>query len=254
MLFSTPSTPKPKEAKSILLIGPPGGGKTALLMQFPQVAFLDCDRNLDGPELFIRSKNKELSYGYIPITYDEKGKAIPTHECYDRIIETLGSLKGDSSIQTVGLDGLTMINEFIIQSILKSKNISELETRHWDTVKSKYFRMIATAMRDLGKTTIISCHEKAIVRADKDPKNMMEKIIVGYEPHVQSGIREAMPGFFTDVWRCYAQPAPGDRREFVIQTEATPQHNFLKNSMMMEGKIVVPKGELAWEKIKKYFL
>ena len=48
MQLSTPEKNKPREPKSILLIGPPGSGKTTLALQFPKVCVMDCDRNLDG--------------------------------------------------------------------------------------------------------------------------------------------------------------------------------------------------------------
>lgn len=115
MKLSTPSSPKVRDPLSICLIGAPGAGKTVLAMSFPGVYIADCDENLDGPDLFHRSKNKELSYAYDSMRTDDNGKPVEIYKCFDRLMDKLSLVANEPTIKTVVIDSLTHVNEFIIQ-------------------------------------------------------------------------------------------------------------------------------------------
>lgn len=255
MKVSTPSAPKPPEPLSILLIGPPGGGKTALSMQFPDMAFFDCDRNLDGAERFIRTKNKDLSFSYEPITYNDDGSAVEAALCFDRLIDKIDDLTKaikakQTTIRTASIDGLTMINEMLRQKVMKAQKSQFMETRYWDPFKSDMLKLLVAKLRGLGITTIVTCHE--FIKEKSDPQKMMVTEIVGYTPAVQSGITDFFGGFFTDIWRCFSVPKPGSGNEFKIVTEATGLSPYLKNSVGLPGEISVKNGELAFDKLKPF--
>jgi len=250
MLLSSPSSPKPPEPKSILLIGPHGGGKTALAMQFPFPAFVDCDKNLDGPDRFIRTQRKDLEYGYIQATLDKTtGQPIPIDQIYDNIMRSMDEIKTEPRIKTVILDGLTLINEYIIQKVLKDSGKSEMEMRNWQPFKTKLLNLLVGKLRQLGKTTIVTCHEDPDERQDKT--NMAVKITVAIKPAIQGGIKDQLGGLFTDVWRCTSMAAPGGKVDYKIQTVRDALSD-LKNSMGMPNEILVRQGELAWTKIEPY--
>jgi hypothetical protein len=234
-----------------LLIGPPGGGKTTLAMQFPNVCFMDCDRNLDGPERFIRSKRKDLLYGYVQITYKD-GVAVPVWDCFDRLCDSLTDIKGEKDIETVVIDGLTMVNEFVIQKILKQQGKNEMEARFWQPFKSFFIKLLVAKLRDLGKTTICTCHELILEKPNADPKRIMDPILIGYRPAIQGGITDYFGGFFTDMWRCTAIAAPGGQSEFEILTVRDSKSD-LKNSLGLPPKITIKEGELSWPKLEPYF-
>lgn len=249
MKISSPTAPKPPEPLSILLIGPPGGGKTTLMLQFPDVEVEDCDRNLDGPERFLRTKLKSLAYSYNCITYTDDGKPVPLHLCYDRLLDKLKEARTTPS-KTVGGDSLSLMNEFIVRKVLGDQFRPTIEIRDWMKIKSNYMDLLVANLRSLGKTVIITAHEK--VAKKTDPTNPMLEIITGYEPNVQGSIADVLPGLFTDIWRCTSRPGPGQRTEYVIHTAATALSPYLKNSLGLPSEIIIANGELAFDKLKPF--
>lgn len=238
MKSSLTRTPQPK---SILLIGPPGGGKTTLLMQFPGLWIADCDLNLDGPEKYLKSQKKEVNYHLDTITLDDNGKPVPIHECFQRLLDKLSDVAKEPTIQTVAIDGLTMVNEFIIQKILKEQSKTEMEVRHWQPFKSAMINLLVGKLRGTGKSSIVTCHE--VVMSKTDPKQPMKEEIIGYKPAVQSGITDFFGGFFTDMWRCTAAPAPAGKTEFTLTTGRT-NLSELKNSMGLPNSITNPTYQI----------
>jgi len=248
MNVSKPGSAKPPEPMSILLIGPPGGGKTTLAMQFPYPCFLDCDRNLDGPERFNRKLNSNLEYGYIAVTYDSSGKPIPVDKCYDTLLTEVDNVAKEPTIQTVVLDGVTLINQFIIQKVMKQSGKDNMELRDWGKVAAAFINLLYVRLRQTGKTTIVTCHENPVERAN--PTNPMLKELVKYEPAINGGIANTMSGLFTDVWRCSSLPAVAGKVQFKIQTSKDVLSGDLKNSLGLPSEIIVKEGESAWSKLQ----
>lgn len=231
MKFSTPDEPKTPTPRSILLIGPPGGGKTTLMLQFPNLVVLDCDQNLDGPERYLRQKDDSLSYNYEPICYNDDNSPRPVEDCYDHLMNSLDNVQ-NSDCETVAVDSITMVNEFIIRKILTQQKKPMMEINHWQPFKS-FMLKFCTRLRGLGKTTIVTCHETK--REEADPKNLMKPIVVAYEPSIQGSVCDFFGAFFTDVWRCTAEPSPSGL-DFTLWPVRTTKSD-LKNSLGIPDKI-----------------
>lgn len=251
MITSTPSLPKLRSPLKLLLMGQPGARKTTLMLQFPSVHVLDCDRNLDGPESWIRKNiNKELSYSFDPIRYDEQGQPVDVNKCYDRLCDKLKLIKVSpdyKQVKTVGMDSLSHFNEFVIRYVLSLQRrpgarLGEMEIRDWGPFGSYAIHVIVGLLEETGRDVICTCHETKIT--EPDPSNMMNKVVTGLEPFFQGKVGDSLGGFFTDVWRLEQQPAPGGKSKTTLQTmrSANAKCEFLKNSLSMPAEMDITEG------------
>lgn len=249
MNLSTPSTPKAAEPRAILLLGGPGGGKTTLSMQFPFPCFLDCDRNLDGSEGFVRSKNPKLEYGYTQVTYQD-GKPVPIEKCYDRLISELDSISKEPQVKTVVIDGITLINNFIIAKVQKEQGTEEMKIPSWGRVANAFVKLLIVKVRETGKNTIVTCHETPVERPSAT--NPLLKELIRYDPAISGGIANVLGGLFTDVWRCSSEAGTAGRVQFRIQFTKDNKSGDLKNSLGITQDMIINQGELAWTKLEPY--
>lgn len=223
------SPDKPQtDPMSILLMGPPGSFKTTFMLQFPDLYVVDNDKNLSGPDRFLRKQGWKGNVEFDQPSYDEAGKPLDPSKYYDRSMELLKNAKV-KPYSWVGFDGLTALNEFIIRKVMDEQKVNYMDARHWSSFKTNAIHLLFTVLRHINKNVIVIAHEQRIEKADA--KNIMTPQLVGYEPFLQSKVSEMLGGFFTDVWRLSAKPAPADRYDWELQTMKVPFYDQLKNSI-----------------------
>jgi AAA domain-containing protein len=259
MNYNSSESPKAMDKKCILLIGPPGGCKTTLAMQFPNVCFFDCDQNLDGPRQALkRIMGKEPTFAFERVWMNDSNTQLAMHECFDNLIQQLDNLKaeiqaGKSQFKFACIDGLRVIGEMIKQKLFKKNARDMMETRDWDPYKTSFIKLLVVKARDLGIHTIFTCHERAVYQQSGNPKEMMKEHLVGYEPLLQGGIQDGFAGFFTDVWRITRECGGGMTTEMKITTVKGPLTPDLKSSIGLPNEITIKENELAWPKLAPYF-
>jgi hypothetical protein len=266
MNLSTPTSPKPREPLSILLLGAPGSRKTTFALQFPGVYVIDTDGNLAGPETTIRHGIKDiktgkllvspldpnLSYSWDSANFTSVGDGpkleVPMAMRYDRVKDLLTASR-NLDCQTVFVDSFTMIDHFIITKILKAQSRDELKPNDYQVVKSNYWELL-TKLKGTGKVFIATCHE--IPMYEPSPSNMMKEVLVGYEPSLSGKVRHFLGAFFTDIWRCAIEPeatAAGVVMKAKLYTSKTTKSPDLKNSLGLPAVM-----DATYSEIKKYIV
>lgn len=255
MKTSTPEQPKPPEPRSILLIGAPGSRKTTLAMRFSNcikgLYIINCDQNLDGPEHQLRKIEKlGFTYGYDNVQKRDDGSMRPFNECFDVILKLCDDARTNPEINLVVLDSLTWVNEFDIQKVLTQQKRELMEGRDWAPFKTYFLHLLSAKLRGMGKTTICIVHEQPVW--ESDPKNMMAKNIVKYEPTIQGSVGDFFGAFFTDVWRCEARPAPMGKTESWIVVDKTPKSPDLKNSFGLPTRDIKVDNDNDFKQLWKH--
>jgi len=239
---ASPDSPRKPEPKSILLIGPPGGGKTTLALQFPNVYVLDCDLNLSGPENYLRQAGRPpLEFRYDQIPFDDAGNPVPVQQQWKRLIEKIILAVVDPWVKTIFLDGLTAVDEILLQHVLRTQATTTMRQQDWIPFRSAMVGLIMQ-IRTTGKTSIVSCHEKT----ETDEKGNVE----AFKPAFRSKIGDFFGGFFTDMWRCQAKPGVAGKTSFWVYPQRTSRSD-LKNSVLMPPEIELP-AQGAFEAVNKY--
>lgn len=213
-------------------------------MQFPNPYFLDADMNLAGPDLRLRTLNKDLTYRYDMVALDENDQEVPEEDRFQRMMRLSEHAKKDPWVKTQIYDSLTQISQYLIWEIFKKQKIDQMRTQDWGQHTGGMYSLLIK-QRMTGKTTILTCH-----REDKKKKvdKTLEEIVIGYLPSIRPAIQEQLASFFTDVWNVELRQRPGGVYENWIQCTPTTFMPFLKNSMLMPSEV---KAE--WQEIRKYW-
>jgi hypothetical protein len=246
MRTSSPTSPSTTPLK-ILTLGPPGSRKTSFFLQCPNLLVLDCDRNLVGPETYLRTHgHPALTFGVEDIRYDSKGNPREIWECYDTLMDTLRRLKPDvdtkgdyKQFKNIFVDSLSHVNELIIRKILKVKAKESMDPNHWTDFKSLAYSFLVSKLEETNRNIICSAHE---VTLTKPSDKVMVQEVIGVEPFFQGKVGDMIGAFFTDVWRMDLRLASGGRRELWLQTERTGLCAHLKNSIGLPAEINVTEG------------
>jgi hypothetical protein len=154
------------------------------------------------------------------------------------------SPKEFEQFQTVFVDSLSHVNEFIIRHVLKLQakkaHVMEMEARDWSPFKSYAYVLLVAKLEQINKHVLCSCHE--IKLTEPDSKQIMTERVLGYEPFFQGKVGDIIGAFFTDVWRLEVRPAPGDKSETWLQTVKHPKCEHLKNSLGLPAELNVTAG------------
>ena len=232
---------------ALLLMGPPGGGKTTFMLQFPDLYVLDCDRNLAGPIRYLKSIGKYKPFWYDTISQYESdctdsfgehkaGDAVDIKFGWQRLRQLASAALKDPNIHNIGLDTLTWCDTALYMHVCRTQNKKELGSFDWQPYKRELHTFISE-VKSSGKNLIVNCHEK--IEYD------VAGHVTDYLPTVSTNISSYFGYFFSDMWRCTLEPL-GNKLFAKVETHPTATKH-LKNSLLCGQTI-----EASYEAVAKF--
>jgi hypothetical protein len=215
----------------LLLLGPPKSGKTNAAMIFPNPYFADCDNNLSSAV----NRCGDKTFYYDTINIDDEGKEVPEGFRYERLLQCCKAAANNPDVQTIVVDSLTMVGDYIIAHILRKQNIPQMRIQDYGTLKDLASKFIVW-LRSSGKLIIFTGHEKY----DKDEISG----VLLYRVNFPGQLADTIGAYFSDVWRCECEQSGGDKYKYIVRTMPTPR-------MALGNSLGLPTTfELSWDRLK----
>jgi len=199
-------TDLPPSSKTILVIGPPGVGKTSLLMEVfsSGLAIMDCDNNITGATPYIKRLHKGIlpDVEYFCPTIDAKNAPIPRGLRYKATADKLNEWIKNPSIKVIALDTLTSLVEFAMDEVRRQqgRKIADgikdfiddaFREQDWGAFKFLIKHLVIT-LKASGKTIVFCGHIS--VWEDKLTEIPQEFIAV------PGSLKTEIASLFSEVW------------------------------------------------------
>lgn len=212
-----------EQSFGLLLVGPPKSGKTSFALQFPKPYIADCDNNISGPFGYLKRQNKDPKFFYDVIDLDANGNHVDPSKKWTRLTECLKVAAASPEVQTIIVDSLSKVSDFLVDHILASERISQMRIQDWLSYQNMMKRLIVFLRSLKGKYIIFCAHETV----EKDELDGTLKYFVA----LPSSLKNNLGGFFTDVWRAEYQPGAGGKEgQYMIRAVASARMS-LGNSL-----------------------
>jgi AAA domain len=207
----------------LLLLGPPGSGKSTVICQLPSAYVIDVDVNLGGPLRFCQAHGLSVPIGYDRLDIDENGKEVPPLLRYTRFQKLFMEAYANPEIKTIVIDSATGFTDTLMTEV-KRQQPSLKDGR-------QIFQFFLMAGREfLGKTAqirknfVMTAHEKI----EQDAMTQITQYRVAWPGQ----LGDYIGAFFTNVWRCEVErEGIPPKYKYQIRTMQDTQHYGLKNDL-----------------------
>ena len=223
--------------RSILILGPPGGGKTTFVLQWPNVWIADCDMNLAGPVKWLKKAGLYRPFKYDTIPYDDDGKPLPLAQWWPRLVKKTREALADPTVQIVVVDSLTQVDNMLVEYTMATQGVKVMEIQHWRPFRRDLHDYILSS-RSRGKTFVMLGHEEILTDRQGG--------VLGYRPSVSTKIADYFGYYFTDIWRCQITLDAGNKLRARVRTHPNALCN-LKNSLLLPTEI-----DATWVALEPY--
>lgn len=224
---------------AVLLLSPPGQGKTTLVLQWPDLGYINLDNNLDGPVRYLKSVGRFKPFKHAYPLEDSNGKPLEDCNVWSNLKLVTKELLADSAVGCIVIDSMTVMNRLCTNHVLYLKGHRDpdavMEMKYWDIWKAAMFNYIMD-IRNSGKHLFVLCHIKYVRGEFGDG---IKKIL----PTISSNLADYFGCMFTDIWFSRLQVVSGK-----------PQHTIESMGTAiidLKSSILLPASETAENVLKK---
>jgi hypothetical protein len=205
----------------LLLIGPPGSGKTTTVCGFPNGYVLDLDVNLGGALRFLKARNQPLPLGYDRVDINEKGEVVPPLLRWQRLEALISN--SPPEVETIVIDSATGLTDLLMQEV-KRQQPSVKDGRQLYMFYLEAGKQFLNKFVLLRKHVVLTAHEKI----EQDAMTGITQYRVAWPGQ----LGDYVGAFFTNVWRCEVdREGIPPKYKYVIRTMQDTQHYGLKNDL-----------------------
>ena len=238
---------KPFETDNFILVGPPGGGKSALAGTMPGKTIAICfDVSARATyQLFSRTNHitiVEYLKGKRDLTpYTTKdmktrpalapGQTKETAKAFLRFGEELNKAVLDGFIpgefQNILIDSTTSLQELALTAVMEKKGragevpgISDYENAKQLVIK------VFDSVTELEMNSIFIIHDEVIVKYDS--QGQVSNVI--RQPVLIGNLKSRLPTKMNHLFRCTAQREPNNTTKYLLQTKPNAHYNSIRTS------------------------
>lgn len=231
----------PSLGTAVLLLGPPGAGKSVLgCTLFPKTYVLVADLNFESAKRYLERNNLTSNVvGIDTIDVDEKGAPVPLQQRYPRMVKCLDDAEKDPSVETIFIDSATFLADTFMAKLTLATSI---DTIKWDKDKAgdylRGWRSMINQLRISGKRFVMSAHEKV-------GKGELDQILFN-QINLWGALRDTLPNMMSDVWRCEVHPPStlNGKPEYKVRVIGDTR-NKLKNNFGWEEPLLMASEVVA---------
>lgn len=212
---------------AILLLGPPGGGKTVLGCRlFPKTYVCLTELNFKSARIQLERLGETSNViGLDVIGVDDKGISLPLQQRYPKLIKAVDDAEKNPEVETIFHDSMSSHAPIFMGKLTMASRIADVK---WDKEKAgEYLRLWQSFIdqsRTSGKRVVFACHERIA-------EDQMQGKILFNQINLWGGLRDAIPYMVADVWRCEVHPPAiaNGKPQYMVRVVGDIR-NKLKNS------------------------
>ncbi len=226
---------------TLLLKGPPGGGKTYKAAHWPKPTLINFDNNLRGLQKLPNSIKSELR---IENPFENKlGKKVEPLRIWDNYVEIMERLLAEAAVRTIITDSMsTMIGRLVDKIIGSDDPATKVQIQHYGDL-ARYLKWYGDDILSnpaLDKNIVMIAHE--VANYDEVTKTTT------YDLNIPGGAKSNYDLYFTDCWRAYAKQPMTGPIQYRVRVLPTDKFNA-KNTLTG-----IADSDFEWEKEKDKIL